>query len=303
METVGLCFPAFLDQTAVFALLFPHALALVDLNALQRCGESNALGIEGAADESSLGGIHDIMPANDGCQRITVCHPLGKNRNVRMDAENPMTSAGTQPESGGHFVKHEDDAFFFSCFPDFLQKIVLRPVVPDRLHDDCGNLPPVFCHEGVELIDIVVMERKVCSGKSGGHAQRLQAGDMQIVQSVFICQVCGQIPVMPSVIAAEKDDILFCGCPGDPGSQRHGLAAGLCETDTAGPGMKLQQLFGQRHFFRRVQGGHAAVVNGLLRGGIDLVVGITQDVGSDAHIADVDVFVAVQIPDFAALGL
>ena len=147
------------------------------------------------------------------------------------------------------------------------------------------------------------MERKVCPRKPRRNPKRLQPRDMLVIQGVLVGKIGGQIPVMPPVIPAKKNDVSLRIRPCDPRGQGHGLTACLGIPYPAGPWMKFHQLLCQVHLLRRVEGTHSALVNGFLCRCIHLVIGISKHVGANAHIADIYIRFPIQIPDPTALCL
>ena len=123
------------------------------------------------------------------------------------------------------------------------------------------------------------------------------------VEGLVAGEVGRQVPVLPTVVAAEGDLLPAGECAGDANGDGHRLAAAAGEAGLARPGVELAEQIGQPHLRRGVQRTHAAGVDGVLDGAVHVVVGVAQDAGADAHRGHVHEPPPVQVPDVAALAL
>src|SRR5262249_34038916 len=105
-----------------------------------------------------------------------------------------------------------------------------------------------------------------------------------------------------AVISAKCDAIAFRFSACDPYRNRKGLAAGASVANHVSPGMQLTKQIGKFHLFRAVERGHWAGVHSLFHRDINIVIGIAEYTGGNAHVTHVNELPTVEVPDFATLG-
>ena len=102
-----------------------------------------------------------------------------------------------------------------------------------------------------------------------------------LTESIFLTQVGGQIPIMPTVITAKGDFVLAGVSSGNSYCHGHGLPAAAGVAHHLGPGVQLAQQLGQLYFFRAVERTARSIGDGLFYRLIDFRVRIAQYIGPD----------------------
>ena len=126
--------------------------------------------------------------------------------------------------------------------------------------------------DGLDLVEVVEVERLHQSGEAARHAPRVETGQQMAVERGGFAEIGAEIPVVPAVIAAERHHVAPGGGARDAHRDGHRFAAGTAEADHVRPGMQLDQQLGELDLFGAVKGRHRTQVNCGLDGSIDVRV-------------------------------
>lgn len=297
---VGQPLPPIPDVEADACNGFPGFLPFHDLKRLQGGGGADSFGPEGAADEGSLRRLHDFASPDRRGDGVAVSKGLAEHRHVRLDPVFLVQSSKSLPESGGAFVEDQHDPAFRAKPPHLLEELVSGAHVADHLHLDHSNV--MFGEQAFEFVEPIVVEREYGSLERTRYSIGAQTREEMPIEVLFIAEVRRQVPIVPSVVAADGDLVPPRRRPRDPNGNRVGLASTTCEAGHPGPWMEFDQPFGQVHLLRAIQAAHVARLHGLQHRLVHLRVPVSKSVGADAHDGHVDVFVPVQVPNLATLG-
>ncbi len=116
------------------------------------------------------------------------------------------------------------------------------------------------------------------------------------VESRLLCQVGGQIPVMPAMVSAEQDFVAACGAARDSHGHRARFAATFRVTHHLRARYRRAQRFGQLNFQLMVDRIHRAQGNLSTDRLIDHWIGVAQQDRTDAT-DPVDVLEAIEVPE------
>ena len=185
-----------------------------------------------------------------------------------------------------------------------------RRRTPSR-NPGAGSCPRCDLHEDrpdvtgsqhlLERIEVVVQERSGRPGQPARHTGRFEAREQMTVERRVGPEVRREVPVVPAVVAAERHRRLAGRGASDANGDRARLAPRPSEPHHVRPRMHGDEAFGEVHLFRTVERREIAAVDDAADLVVNGRVAVAQDVGADPHQPHVDVFVAVEIPDAAAL--
>src|SRR3990167_6189194 len=96
----------------------------------------------------------------------------------------------------------------------------------NRFHDDGREFSLCLFHYPLQFFNLVVVERKDSAGKRVRNAFWLQPRKQMVIEAVLVLQVSRKVPVGPSVISAERDDIPSGIFASNARGNRHRFAAG-----------------------------------------------------------------------------
>ena len=235
---------------------------------------------------------------------------LGENRHIRLQPIFEMGASQPQPPADGDLVHDQTGSAAGGQFTNLFQKTGIGIEVARRLHDDGGQIRAVPVHDGPEFLDPVVGEGHGGAGESAGHSGRFQSRH-QVPASQPVHRllagvhrnVGGQIPVVPTVVAAEGHLVPSGIGPGDPHRDGHAFSTEAPEPDHLSPRVELQHQLGQFHLVGRIQGRHAAIADPPDHRFGDIGIGIAQERGADAAHGHVDVVISVRVHRLTAPGL
>ena len=184
---------------------------------------------------------------------MAVAERLGEDRQVRRHAVAQVGAAARQPPAERHLVVHQQGADAPGLRPHVLQEARRRVVHPARLHDHARQPVAVVGDQPVEGLDVAVVERQVGAAQLRRHADRLQTGGQVSVQGVVAAHVGGQVPVVPAVVAAYRQQRPARRGPRDARPDRADLAARPRVADLLRPRMELAQQLCDLHLLARVE--------------------------------------------------
>ena len=151
---------------------------------------------------------HQIFAAAVGADRQPAADDLAEARQIGNDAAPALRAAGTDAESGDHFVEDQQDAVARADLAQALQKPRLRQhhahVAGDRLDDERGDLIGERFAEPLDRRHVVIggEQRVGCRGardaRAGRHAERRQARP----------GLHEKLIAVPVIAALELDDLL-----------------------------------------------------------------------------------------------
>ena len=152
-----------------------------------------------------------------------------------------MGATGVKAESGCHLVKYQHRAATVREISDPFYEIRRRLAAAHRLHHDGGEPFAICRDDGFDLFKLVEVERVHQPGQPARHALGIEAGQQMTVECAGLAEIGAEIPVVPTVISAERHQIAVgCGAR-DPDRDCHGFAASSSKAHHVGPRMKLDQ--------------------------------------------------------------
>src|SRR3990172_6805285 len=263
-----------------------------------RGGERKRLSAEGEGEKDIFKALHDLAWPNDGRQRMAVRHRLAEAAEIGRHAKIFLRAAARQAKSGYDLVKNEQTPLAFGKFAQLLQELTLRFHDTDGLQNYCGHLVGMLGEDAFQTFDIVVLK---------GPNQLLD-GD----RDASIEGGATDVPILPTVIAATRDDLLpyilpiqphplpVTGPPPPP-PPRGGIGAVLAEARHFGARNHLDQSFGDFALQWMRQGKCCSIRHLPLHGFIDGGIAMTENDRSQRH-GVIDIFVAVDVPDMTTVG-
>jgi hypothetical protein len=105
------------------------------------------------------------------------------------------------------------------------------------------------------------------------------------------------------VIAAEGDHVAASRRANNPRGNRQRLAAAASQAHLLGPRVNLDQLSRQRHLVWRVERAHRAALHPLDDRRCHAWMRVTQQTRPDAIVREIEIPPAIDVNDFAPLGL
>ena len=163
-----------------------------------------------------------------------------------------------------------------------------------RLHHDRRHLAAMLLEQILQHVQVAVGKGYGRAGENARNPGGINVGK-GVLTAFRVHQVVRRlVPVVPAVVAAEKDLVLVGGSPGDAHRHRAGLAAALGIAHHFGAGYGGDQLFGQLDLLRIVDRVDTAAIDLLLDRRVHHLVGVAQNHGADG-VDPVDVLVAVHV--------
>ena len=132
-----------------------------------------------------------------------------------------MRTAKRELPTDGYLVKHKHGTRLVRDCAHLLQEIIARLYAMNRLHDDRRDLSNILFYNLFQFFNLVVMEREDCAVEALRHSFRLKSMKQVVVELVLVFQIGGKIPIGPTVIPAERDDIPPRICASNAGRNGH----------------------------------------------------------------------------------
>src|ERR1700674_2775421 len=248
-------------------------------------GQRQRLAAEGGEEEHPLVELrHDVAAAGHHRQRHAVGDRLRETGEVGTHRETLLRAAQRQAETGPHLVEDQQRPDLVADPPQLGEEAVARLLEGHRLEDDAGGL----------VVDRVHDRRQVVVAEGGGQLRHRP-------RDAGVAVGDPDVPVVPAVVAAAEHAIAAGEGARRPHRRGGRVAAGLAVAHRLGPRHQLAHQLGDLDFQRMHQREGDAVRELLPDGGVDRLVGVAERQRPDAHL-EVDVLVAVDVPDVAALA-
>src|SRR5258708_6847713 len=108
-------------------------------------------------------------------------------------------------------------------------------MLSNRLHDNGSQLPAIPGDDCFQFLNLIVPEWKRGASQTKRHTGRVEAGQHVASKIRIIREVGGKVPIMPTMITADRD--LLSPGPGASNSHRdlHRLAAAARVTSHLSP--------------------------------------------------------------------
>ena len=174
-------------------------------------GRTDPFGPEGARDETRLCGLHHLGAADDGRDGVAVAQGLAEGCDVGLDAVMQMQATEGAAESRGALIEDEYGLVLRGQCAHTLKEPRIGRRGALHLHVDDADLW-IVGQDVFKLLKIVVLERDARTAQLARNTVGFQAGDEVTVQRIVVTEIRGEIPVMPTVVPAERDVILARCC-------------------------------------------------------------------------------------------
>jgi hypothetical protein len=225
---------------------------------------------------------------------------LSHTRRCQAQCRARRGSRKAKAPSARHFIEHKHRTGGMAGIDHVLQETITRELAAHRLHHHGGDFAIELLQRGTEGFRIVVAKRHRRARQLSRHTERLQTGQKMTIQRGIIAEVRGEIPIAPTMIAAEGDAAFASRRSRDAHREPEGLAAAASIAHLPGPRMQIEQYIGEFHLIRRRQRGIAAEIHATLHRRVHLIIRMAEQNGSDAA-GEVRVAPAIEIPDARAL--
>jgi hypothetical protein len=113
-----------------------------------------------------------------------------------------------------------------------------------------------------------------------GNAIRGKSGEQVVAECILRTYVCSQLPVVPSVIAAECDLVAAGVGPCNANCNGHRLSTASGIAHHLRPRMNFTKQIGQSNFFGAIQSRHGTAVDGGMHCVVDVGVGVIENARS-----------------------
>ena len=246
----------------------------------------------------------------EGRGRIAVADRLGERGEVGLDPEVLGGAAAGDPEAGLDLVEDQQRPELLGDRPDALVEALLGQdplgVAEDRLDDHRGDVVALGLEHPAEGGQVVVGHRDHRLGDRLGNAPAPGQVD-RVVAVAQLVHVVGQdadqgVVVDAVVLALELDDLLAAGVgPGDPHQVHRGFGARDGHPGHLDPAGDLADQLTGPDLILAGQREADAQAHPLVDVVVDARVGVAEHDRPVAE-AQVDVLVAVHVPDPAALA-
>ena len=223
------------------------------------------------------------------------------------DAAQLLRAAEGNAEAGDHLIEHQQRAVALADFQRALQVSGPRDdavrVAHYRFHDDAGDLVAMGIEYRLQGVQVVPLRNDDVISGARRHARRLSDGRGVIVRTGLVQRRVDAVKhrVCPAmVVAFELDPLVSAGeRPGEAQHQLIDLRSRGGVSDQTVQRYCLPDQLGYRQLPLELAGEAKAILNVARYGIQDEVRRVPEQVRAHAHHV-VDVFVAVDVPEFGA---
>ena len=233
-----------------------HVTIAMLVNHRQRASGSDPLRPERTADERGLRRRHHRRDTDDRRHRVAVGDAFREHGDVGDHAERQVDAAGVHAPPGGDLIENQYRADARRDLTNAFEKPGRRSAAAGRFHDDGGQLAAMRRRDRLELVDRVVVKGQHGAGEPARYARWFEAGKKVPVERMILCEVRGEIPVVPAVVPTEGHAVPAGGCARESNGDRHRLTAAPAVPDHFRPGMEVDQELPEFHFLRAIERAH-----------------------------------------------
>ena len=200
-----------------------------------------------------LGALHGGRGTDHRADGVAVAQALAERGQIRVHPEAGVRPGTRQAEADGGLVEDQQRADAVRLVADVLQVAGVGVLSPARLHHHGSQPVAVLGDDAVEALQVAPLEDLRRAAQLARHAERLQPRHQVAAQRVALAQVGRQVPVVPAVVAADRDHRAVGGRAGDAHRHGHRLAAGARQPHAFRPGVQAAQEIGQLQLLARVE--------------------------------------------------